>query len=41
MTVANVPPKTIIIGGIRNKALTEPPSSTNAPKIENIPKINP
>ncbi len=41
ITAAKVPPNTIIIGGIKNKALTDPPSSTNAPKIENIPKINP
>jgi len=41
ITAANVPPKTIIIGGIRNSALTDPPSSKNAPKTENIPNINP
>jgi hypothetical protein len=36
ITAANVPPKTIIIGGIKNKALTEPPSSRKAPKMELI-----
>jgi hypothetical protein len=41
ITAANVPPKTIIIGGIKNKALTDPPSSKNAPKMDNIPKTNP
>jgi len=41
ITAAKVPPNTIIIGGIRNRALTDPPSSTKAPKIEKTPKINP
>ena len=41
ITAANVPPKTIIIGGIKNRALTEPPSSKNAPKMETIPNTKP
>lgn len=41
ITAANVPPKTTMIGGIKNKALTDPPSRTKAPKIDRIPKTNP
>lgn len=41
ITAANVPPKTIIIGGIKNRALTDPPSSKNAPKMDIIPKAKP
>ncbi len=41
ITAANVPPNTIIIGGIRNNAFNEPPSQMNAPKTESTPKINP
>ena len=41
ITAAKVPPNTIIIGGIKNRALMDPPSSKNAPKMENIPKTNP
>ena len=41
ITVENVPPKTIISGGIKNNALKLPPSKKKAPKIEDIPNINP
>lgn len=41
ITAAKVPPNTIIIGGIKNRALIDPPSSKNAPKIENTPSNNP
>lgn len=41
ITAAKVPPKTINIGGRRNRALTAPPSQIKAPKTEIIPKINP
>ncbi len=41
ITAENVPPKTIIKGGIRNNASKDPPSRKNAPNMERIPNINP
>ncbi len=41
ITVENVPPNTIIKGGIKNNALKLPPSKKKAPKIEDIPNNNP
>ena len=41
ITAEKVPPKTIINGGIKNKAPKEPPSKKKAPKIDNTPNSNP
>lgn len=41
ITAAKVPPKTISIGGSRNKAFTAPPSQMNAPNTDTIPNISP
>lgn len=38
---AKVPPKTTINGAIRKRALNEPPSIKNAPKIETKPSASP
>ena len=41
ITVENVPPKTMIRGGIKKRALNVPPSKKKAPNIESIPKAKP